>query len=218
MRQPSSVLHVVGEIVSIVLLALTGRFIGFAQTTLDAGAPLTVDAALDHFIRLLSVFTRIDTLSLFLSVLLATSFLRLGISYVNRSVLSGLGERAGIARDDLTWGERTLRLPFAVAYRILNGIATFVGAIALAVCFRLFNPDSPIGLTEFSAHAQSIAAGMTYGSLGALLLLFALYGIAFAIIGYVASPAILSLDEMASGCRRDRPTPQPQRRLEPVSS
>ena len=47
---------------------------------------------------------------------------------------------------------------------------------------------------------------MTFGSLGALLLLFALYGIAFAVIGYVASPAILSLDEMASGCRIERPT------------
>src|SRR5262249_2595627 len=196
MRQSSSVLHVVGEIVSIVLLALTGRFIGFAQTTLDAGAPLTVDAALDHFARLLSVFTRIDTLSLLLSVLLATSFLRLGIAYVNRSVLSGLGERAGITQDDLTWGERTLRLPFAVVYRILNGIATFIGAIALAICFRLFNPDSPIGFAEFSGHAQSIAAGMTYGSMGALLLLFALYGIAFAIIGYVPSPPFLSVYDM----------------------
>ena len=35
MQQPSSVLQVVGEIVSIVVLALTGQFIGFAQTTLD---------------------------------------------------------------------------------------------------------------------------------------------------------------------------------------
>jgi hypothetical protein len=54
MRQ-SSILHVTGEIVSIVLLALTGRFIAFAQTTLDAGAPLTIDAVLNHFARLLSV-------------------------------------------------------------------------------------------------------------------------------------------------------------------
>jgi hypothetical protein len=216
MRQSNSVLHVAGEIVSIVFLALTVRFIGFAQTTLEAGVPLTVDTALDHFTRLLSVFTRIDTLSLLLSVLLATSFLRLGIAYVNRSVLSGLGDRAGIAQDDLTWGERTLRLPFAVVYRTLNGVATFIGAIALAICFRLFNPDSPIGFAEFNAHAQSIAAGMTYGSVGALLLLFALYGIAFAIIGYVASPAILSLDEMASGCRPARLS-QPRQRLEAVS-
>jgi hypothetical protein len=208
---------VVGEIVSIVLLALTGRFIGFAQTTLEAG-PLTVDAALDHFTRLLSVFIRIDTLSLLLAVLLVTSFVRLGIAYVNRSVLSGLSERAGIAHDDLTWGQRTLRLPFAIAYTTLNGIATFVGGIALAICFRLFNPDSPIGFAEFRTHAQSIAAGMTYGSLGALLLLFALYGIAFAIIGYVASPAILSVDEMASGCRRERPAPQPRQRLEAIPS
>src|SRR5262245_17388229 len=64
MRQSSSTLHLLGEIVSIVLLALTGRFIGFAQTTLEAGVPLAVDAALGHFARLLSVFTRIDTLSL----------------------------------------------------------------------------------------------------------------------------------------------------------
>jgi len=216
MRQSSSTLHLLGEIVSIVLLALTGRFIGFAQTTLEAGVPLSVDAALGHFARLLSVFTRIDTLSLFLSVLLATSFVRLGIAYVNRSVLSGLSERAGIAQDDLTWGQRTLRLPVAVVYRTLNGVATFIGAIALAICFRLFNPDSPIGFSEFNAHAHSIAAGMTYGSLGAFLLLFALYGIAFAIIGYVASPAILSLDEMASGCRIERPPPQPRQRFETV--
>ena len=217
MPQSSSVLYLVSEIVSIVLLALTGRFIGFAQTTLEAG-PLTVDAALDHFTRLLSVFTRIDTLSLLLTVLLVTSFVRLGIAYLNRSVLSGLSERAGIAHDDLTWGQRTLRLPFAIAYTTLNGIATFVGGIALAICFRLFNPDSPIGFSEFSTHAQSIVAGMTYGSLGALLLLFALYGIAFAIIGYVASPAILSVDEMASGCRRERLAPLPRQRLEAMPS
>src|SRR5215470_4221774 len=166
MRQSSSVLYVVGEIISIVLLALAGRFIGFAQTTLEAG-PLTVNAALDHFSRLLSVFTRIDTLSLLLSVLLITSFVRLGIAYVNRSVLSGLSERAGITHDDLTWGQRTLRLPFAIAYTTLNGIATFIGAIALAICFRLFNPDSPIGFSEFNAHAHAIVAGMTFGSVGA---------------------------------------------------
>ena len=33
MQQPNGVLQVVGEMVSIVVLALTGRFIGFAQAT-----------------------------------------------------------------------------------------------------------------------------------------------------------------------------------------
>jgi hypothetical protein len=50
---------------------------------------------------------------------------------------------------------------------------------------------------------------MTYAGLGALLLLFALYGVAFAFIGYIASPAVLSLDEMASGCRPERRAPRP---------
>ncbi len=34
MQQPNGLLQVIGEMVSIVLLALTGRFIGFAQNTL----------------------------------------------------------------------------------------------------------------------------------------------------------------------------------------
>jgi hypothetical protein len=54
---------------------------------------------------------------------------------------------------------------------------------------------------------QFLLGGITYGGVGALLLLFALYGMALAIIGYIASPAVLSLEEMASGCRPDRRTP-----------
>src|SRR5262249_29803979 len=61
----------------------------------------------------------------------------------HRSVLFGLRERAGIDQGDLTWGQRTLRLPFSIVYRSLNGVATLIGAIALAICFRLFNPVSP---------------------------------------------------------------------------
>ena len=34
MRPPSAVLQIVGEMVSIIVLALTARFIGFAQNTL----------------------------------------------------------------------------------------------------------------------------------------------------------------------------------------
>ena len=59
---------------------------------------------------------------------------------------------------------------------------------------------------------------MTYGSIGALLLLFVLYGVALAIIGYIASPAVLSLEEMASGCRPEPRTPPQPRRLELASS
>jgi hypothetical protein len=44
MQQSNGLLQVAGEMVSIVLLALTGRFIGFAQSTLEAGTPLGVDA------------------------------------------------------------------------------------------------------------------------------------------------------------------------------
>lgn len=39
MQQPNGVLQVVGEMVSIVVLALTGRFIGFVQATLESGVP-----------------------------------------------------------------------------------------------------------------------------------------------------------------------------------
>jgi hypothetical protein len=99
-----------------------------------------------------------------------------------------------------------------VLYRTLSGVATLVGAIALAVSFRLFNPENPFGFTELSAYLQSISGGMTYGGIGALFLLLAFYGFALAVIGYIASPAVLSLEEMASGCRPDRRnTPQPRR-------
>jgi len=42
MRQSNGVLQVIGEMIAIVILALTARFVGFAQTTLESGAPLTV--------------------------------------------------------------------------------------------------------------------------------------------------------------------------------
>jgi len=204
MRQSNNVLQLTGEMISIVILALTGRFIGFAQSTLESGVPLTVERALGHFIDVLSIFTRIGNTGLLLLVLLGASLIRIGISYTNRSILVGLREKAGITQEDLTWSQRALRLPFAVAYRTLNGIATFIGAIALAICFRLLNPESPFGLSEFATYLQSVASGMTYSGIGALLLLFALYGLALAIIGYIASPAVLSLEEMASGCRPSR--------------
>jgi hypothetical protein len=218
MRPPNALLQVVGEMVSIVVLALTGRFIGFAQTTLESGVPLTMERALSHFTDILSVFARLGNAGLLLSVLVGASLIRIGIAYANRSVLLGLKERAGIAAEDLTWSQRTVRLPLAVVYRSLSGIATFVGAIALTICFRLFNPESPFGFAELGAYTQSMSGGITYGSIGALLLLFALYGLALAIIGYIASPAVLTLDEMASGCRTERRTPSQPRRLESTSA
>jgi hypothetical protein len=211
MRQFNGFLQIVGEMVSIVVLALTGRFIGFAQATLESGVPLTMERALSHFTDIVGVFSRLSYAGLLLSVLVGASLIRIGIAYANRSVLLSLRQRAGIGEDDLTWGERTVRLPFAAVYRTLNGVATFVGAIALAICFRLFNPENPFGFTELSGYVQSLGGGLTYGGLGALLLLFALYGVALAIIGYIASPAVLTLEEMASGCQeRRRPSQSPR--------
>jgi len=211
LRNLSPVPQVVGEIVSIVGLALTGRFIGFAQTTLESGVPLTMERALGHFTDILSVFTRLGTAGLLLSVLLGASLIRIGIAYANRVVLLGLKQRAGIGEEDLTWGQRTLRLPIAAMYRTLNGVATFVGALALAICFRLFNPDHPFGFSELGAYTWSLAGSLTYGGVSALLLLFALYGVALAIIGYIAGPAVLSLEEMADGCaERRKPSQSPR--------
>jgi hypothetical protein len=213
MPQSNGFIQVVGEMVSIVVLALTGRFIGFAQTTLESGVPLSIDRALSHFADILFVFTRVGNAGLLLSVLVGASLVRIAIAYANRSVLVGLRDRAGIAAEDLTWSQRTIRLPYAVLYRTLSGVATLVGAIALAICFRLFNPEHPFGFTEFAAYLQSIGGGMTYAGIGALLLLVALYGLALAIIGYIASPAVLSLEEMASGCRPERRVPSQPRKL-----
>jgi hypothetical protein len=211
MQQPNGFLQVVGEMVSIVVLAFTGRFIGFAQTTLESGVPLTIDRALGLVTDILSVFTRVGNAGLLLSVLVAASLIRIGIAYANRSLLLGLREKAGVAQVDLSWGQRAVRLPFAALYRSLSGIATFIGALALAICFRLLNPENPFGFAELGAYLQSITSGITYGSVGAMLFLFALYGVALAIIGYIASPAVLSLDEMASGCRSERGTPAQKR-------
>jgi hypothetical protein len=47
-QRASGFLQVVGEMVSIVLLALTGRFIGFAQSTLESGTRLSVDKAFNY--------------------------------------------------------------------------------------------------------------------------------------------------------------------------
>src|SRR5262245_65571733 len=131
MRQSNGVLRVIGEMVAIVVLALTARFVGFAQTTLESGVPLTIERAFSYFMDLLSVFMRIGNLGLLVSVLGAASLIRISITYANRSVLFGLRERAGIDQEDLTWGQRALRLPFAIVYRSLNGIATLIGVIAL---------------------------------------------------------------------------------------
>ena len=70
-----------------------------------------------------------------------------------------------------------------------------------------FATFSNLRFAELGAYVQSIIGGITYGSVGRSSRLFALYGIALAIIGYMASPAVLSLEEMASGCRSERRTP-----------
>jgi len=80
MRQSNGVLQVIGEMIAIVILALTARFVGFAQTTLESGAPLTVERAFSYFMDLLSVFTRVSNAGLLLSVLGAASLIRICIA------------------------------------------------------------------------------------------------------------------------------------------
>src|SRR5215470_7501479 len=154
MQQSNGILQVIGEMVAIVVLALTGRFVGFAQTTLESGVPLTIERAFGYFMDVFAVFTRVSNAGLLLSVLVGAALIRIAIAYANRSVLGGLEERAGINEENLNWGQRALRLPLAVVYRSLNGVATLIGAIALAICFRLFNPESPFGFSELGAYVQ----------------------------------------------------------------
>src|SRR5262245_653783 len=100
MRQFNGVLQIAGEMISIVVLALTGRFIGFAQTTLESGVPLTMGRALGHFTDIASVFSRPSYAGLLLSVLVGASLIRIGIAYANRFVLLSLRQRAGIGEED----------------------------------------------------------------------------------------------------------------------
>jgi len=89
----------------------------------------------------------------------------------------------------------------AVVYRTLSGIATLVGGLRVAICFRLFNPESPFGMSELSTYAQSLAGASP-------MPLSALFSCCWSLWRggcdhrYVASPAILTIDEMASGCQR----------------
>jgi hypothetical protein len=218
MRQSHGLLQVIGEMVSIVLLALAGRFIGFAQNALESGTPLTVERTFRYITDLLDLFTHTEHIALLLGVLVAAALIRIGITYVNRSVLLILKEHAGIGAAGLSWAQRALRLPIAVAYRALSGVATLVGGLALAICFRLFNPESAFGWNDLVAYAHSLGGGLSYATVGALLLLFVLYGVVAAIVGYIASPAILTIDELASGCRRVRRLPTRPGRAEPLSA
>jgi hypothetical protein len=217
-QRPSGLLQMAGEMVSIVLLALAGRFIGFAQSTLESGTPLSVGKAFNYIADTLGLFAHPDHLALLLAVLGVAALIRIGIAYANRSVLLILKEQAGLDANGLSWAQRAVRLPVAVLYRTLSGIATLVGGLALAIAFRLFNPDVPFGPSELWSYVQSLAGGLTYATLGAILALFALYGAAVAIIGYVASPAILTIDEMASGCRRRPGSATRPGRAEPLSA
>ena len=137
MRQANGILQVISEMVSIVLLALTGRFIGFAQSTLESATPLTVGRAFNYGLDILSLYGRFDHVALLVGVLVMASLIRIGIAYANRSVLLALRQRSGIAEESLSWGQRAVRLPIAVVYRGLSGIATLVGAIALALPYSV---------------------------------------------------------------------------------
>ena len=119
MQQPSGILQVAGEMVSIVLLALTGRFIGFAQNTLKSGTQLTVGRAFGYIADTVWMFTRVEHVALLLGVLVAAALIRIAITYANRSVLLVLKEQAGIDASGLSWGQRAMRLPVAVVYRAL---------------------------------------------------------------------------------------------------
>jgi hypothetical protein len=201
MQRSHALLQLAGQMASILALALTGRFIGFAQSTLESGAPLTAPRVVGFVTDLLATNVQLQRLTLLGAVLAAASLVRIAIAYLNRSVLLALRQRAGIADQGLSWGERALRLPMSVLYRAAGGVATLVGGLALAVCYRLFDPYNPFGAAELSAYIGSLAGGMSYATIGALAVLFALYGLALAVIGYVASPAVLTLEEMVSGCR-----------------
>lgn len=217
-QQPSGFLQMAGEMVSIVLLALAGRFIGFAQSTLESGTPLSVDRALSYIADTVGIFTHPNHLALLLAVLTVAALIRIAIAYANRSVLLILKEHAGLDANELSWAQRAIRLPVAVLYRALSGIATLIGGLALAISFRLFNPAIPFGTSELWSYVQALAGGFTYATLGAILVLFALYRVAVAIIGYVASPAILTIDEMASGCRRTPGSPARPEQAQPLSA
>jgi hypothetical protein len=149
-------------------------------------------------------------------VLIVAALIRIGITHANRSVLLILKGQAGIDGNELSWEQRTVRLPVAVLYRVLSGIATLIGGVALAITFRLFNPD--FGLSELWSYVQLLAGGLTYATLGAILVLFAVYGVAVTIIGYIATPAILTIGEMASGCRRTSDTPSRPERAAALST
>ena len=204
--------------ISIALLALTGLFIGFAQNALESGTPLGVDRTFRYIADLLALFTDAEHIGLLVGVLLAAALIRIGIAYINRSVLMILKEHAGIDAGGLSWGQRALRLPIAVLYRALSGVATLVGGLGLAICFRLFNPESSFGLNDLLAYMYSLGSGLTYATIGALFVLFMLYGVTAAIVGYVATPAILTIDEMASGCRRKPTHPSRRGHAEPLSA
>src|SRR5262249_14015487 len=138
------------EMLSIVLLALAGRFIGFAQSTLESGTPLTVDRALSYIADTVGLFAHPNHLAFLLGVLSVAALIRIAIAYANRSVLLILKEHAGIDANELSWAQRAVRLPVAVLYRALSGIATLIGGLALAISFRLFNPEVAFRTSELS--------------------------------------------------------------------
>src|SRR5262249_60071070 len=76
-QQLSGILQVAGEMVSIVLLALAGRFIGFVQSTLEFGTPLSVDRALRYIADTIGLFAHPHHLVLLLAVLSVAALIRI---------------------------------------------------------------------------------------------------------------------------------------------
>jgi len=99
------------------------------------------------------------------------------------------------------------RLPVAVVYRTLSGIATLVWRPCARHLLRLFQSGKAVRHERAFDVCAVPLRRLTLCTLGAFRAV-CLYGVAVAIIGYVASPAILTIDEMASGCQRK---PRPRR-------
>jgi hypothetical protein len=199
MQQSSRAWHAITEMGALIALALTLRAGWFVQSTVEAGMPLTIERAWSFLLDMLLALGQPEKLLVLLGVVSGASIVRMALSYADRSILCYLKEEAGIDKPDLSWVERIVHFPAAVAYRGLSGIATLLGAIAVAVCFKLFDPTQPFETAELTSYVTSIVQGIANGGAQALVVFFLIYGIAATIFGYIASPLVLSIGEMARG-------------------
>ena len=149
MQQPSGILQVAGEMVSIVLLALTGASSASLRTHLNQDTQLTVGRAFGYIADTVWMFTRVEHVALLLGVLVAAALIRIAITYANRSVLLVLKEQAGIDASGLSWEQRAMRLPVAVVYR----------ALARRMPLTISSDDRALEW-EFSSHLRSLGATM----------------------------------------------------------